>query len=195
MDIKSLVPFSRSQSMSQRPEEVDSIVAIRRHMNQLFDDLFEGIGLPGLAAPRYGGMLTRTLLPQIDVSENEQEIRVVAELPGIEEKDIEVMLADDILTIRGEKKAEREEKDRNQHIAERSYGSFSRALRLPFTVDPSQVRAGFKNGVLTISIPRPKEMQERVHKIEVKKEDATAGTSRVRADRAAAGDKPSTADR
>lgn len=116
------------------------------------------------------------LTPQIDVSETDQEIRVTAELPGIDEKDVEVTLTDDVLMIRGKQKAEREEeKDRGYHLRERVQGTFSRVLRLPFAADPNQVQATVNNGVLTVTIPKPKEVQEKVHRIEVKKEEAATG--------------------
>ena len=96
------------------------------------------------------------------------------------------MLADDRLTIRGEVRSERDEKDRNYHVMERSQGSFSRAIRLPFAADPSQVKAEFKNGVLTVTIQKPKEVLEKQHRIEVQTDTGAAGEPRVsRADRPA----------
>jgi HSP20 family protein len=106
--------------------------------------------------------------PTIDVSETENEIQVMAELPGIDEKDVGVMLTGDMLTIRGEKKAEREQKDRDYHVRERTHGTFSRSLPLRFAADPSQVNAAFKNGVLSVTISKPKEVQEKQHRIKVK---------------------------
>ena len=91
-----------------------------------------------------------------------------------DENDIEIFVVDDVLTLRGQKKAEREEKQRGWRLVERSSGAFSRVLGLPFAVDPAQVDASFKNGVLTITIPKPKETQDKVHKIAVKKADAEA---------------------
>jgi len=107
-------------------------------------------------------------------------------VPGINEKDAEVILADDMLTIRGEKKAEHEQKDRDYHLMERSHGTFSRSLPLPFAADPSQVKAAFKNGVLTVTIQKPKEVLEKQHRIEVQTDTGAAGGPRVsRADRPA----------
>jgi len=150
---RSLLPFfSRNWSLSRSNEDTDPFMAFRREMNRVFDDAFRGFGrgsMPSLFGPAFGRMPMETLMPQIDVSESEREIQVTAEMPGINEKDVEVILADDMLTIRGEKKAEHEQKNRDYHLMERSHGTFSRSLPLPFAVDPSQVKAAFKNGVLT----------------------------------------------
>jgi len=127
----------------------------------LFDELTNSVGMPG-----NGGVTS--LLPSIDVSENDKEITVTVEMPGLERKDIDISLENDILTIRGEKKmeAEKDDKSRNVHLAERSYGVFYRALQLPPGVDPSSVQASMQNGVLRITIPKPARSQAK--KIEVK---------------------------
>jgi HSP20 family protein len=142
-------------------------------MNRLFDDFFTGFGLPMLG----GGDGGRMLSPQLDVSETDQEMQIAAELPGIDEKNIEVTVADDMLTIQGEKQEERDQKERNYHLMERSYGTFSRMLRLPFAVDPQQVKAAFKDGVLRITIPKPKEVQQKTQRIEVRREETPPGTA------------------
>ena len=187
---RSLLPFfSRNWSLSRSNEDTDPFMAFRREMNRVFDDAFRGFGrgsMPSLFGPAFGRMPMETLMPQIDVSESEREIQVTAEMPGINEKDVEVILADDMLTIRGEKKAEHEQKNRDYHLMERSHGTFSRSLPLPFAVDPSQVKAAFKNGVLTITIQKRKEVLEKQHRIEVQTDTGAAGEPRVsRADRPA----------
>jgi HSP20 family protein len=184
---RSLLPFfSRNWSLSRPNEDTDPFMAFRREMNRVFDDTFRGFGMPSLLGPAFGRMPMETLMPQIDVSESEHEIQVTAELPGIDEKDVEVILADDMLTIRGEKKAEHEQKDRDYHLMERSHGTFSRSLPLPFAADPSQVKAAFKNGVLTVAIQKPNEVLEKQHRIEVQTDTGAAGGPRVsRADRPA----------
>jgi HSP20 family protein len=177
---RSLLPFfSRNWSLSRSSEDTDPFMAFRRQMNRVFDDAFRGFGMPSLVGPAFGRMPMATLMPQIDLSESEHEIQVTAELPGIDEKDVEVILADDMLTIRGEKKAEHEQKDRDYHLVERSHGTFSRSLPLPFAADPSQVKAGFKNGVLTVTIQKPKEVLEKQHRIEVQTDTGAAGEPRV----------------
>jgi len=111
------------------------------------------------------------LSPKIDVLESQDAIEVTAELPGIDEKDVDITLADDVLTISGEKKTEREEqdKDKNWRVVERSYGSFSREIPLPFDPDATKVEAKFDKGVLRIRLPKPAEATKKQQKIEIKK--------------------------
>jgi HSP20 family protein len=136
-------------------------------MNRLFDDAFGG----DLATPFGTPEQVRALLsPRLDVNETDQEIRLSIELPGVSDKDIDVSLDDDILTVRAEKKAERTEEPGKEpgraHITERAYGMFQRALRLPFRVEPDGVTASFNNGVLTITVRKPQQ-QEQKRRIEV----------------------------
>jgi HSP20 family protein len=105
-------------------------------------------------------------MPATDVVETDKEIEITAELPGLEEKDVQIDLADNVLTIRGEKKAEKEEKDKNYRMVERSYGSFYRSLELPAGVDANAVKATITNGVLKVTVPKPQPSQAK--KIEVK---------------------------
>jgi HSP20 family protein len=111
------------------------------------------------------------LSPKIDVGETKDAIEVTAELPGVDEKDLDLTLADGVLTVRGEKKSAREEqdKDKNWHVVERSYGSFSRTIPLPFDPDPAKVEAKFDKGVLHIHLPKPAEVAKKQQKIEIKK--------------------------
>ena len=105
----------------------------------------------------------------MDVTESDKEIEIAAELPGLERKDVDISIEDNVLTIRGEKKIEREEKDeknKNYRVAERSYGVFYRVLELPNGIDPSKVQATMSNGVLKIKIPKPARSEAK--KIEVK---------------------------
>jgi HSP20 family protein len=161
------MPFSRDQSMARWSEDNDPFLAMRREMNRLFDDVFGGFGLPSAFGPALRQM---PAAPKIDVSETDNEIQITAEMPGIDENDVEVLLEDDRLIIRGEKKEEREDKDRNYHVRERVQGAFSRTLPLPFAPDPNQVKAEFRNGVMTITIPKPQEVKQKQHRIEVQKD-------------------------
>jgi len=108
------------------------------------------------------------LAPSIDVSENDKGIEVTAELPGVDEKDVEVTLADNLLTIKGEKKSEREEKEEGSYVSERSYGSFQRSFSLPYEVDAGKVEAKFDKGVLKISLPKSPELKKKTKKIAIK---------------------------
>jgi HSP20 family protein len=107
-------------------------------------------------------------VPSVDVTESEKEIEITAELPGLEEKDVQINVSDGLLTIKGEKKSEKEEKDKNKNyrLVERSYGSFSRTLELPAGVDPDAIKATIDKGVLTVIVPKPAPAETR--KIEVK---------------------------
>ena len=93
------------------------------------------------------------MMPHVDVSETDRELKICAELPGVSEKDVEVRLEDDVLVIRGEKKFERKDEKESYHFMERSYGTFQRSIRIPFQVNPDEVKADFHNGVLTVTLP------------------------------------------
>ena len=101
-------------------------------------------------------------MPRVDVSETDMEVKVSAELPGMDEKDISVELQDDVLTLRGEKKSEQEEKGKNWFRREQSWGSFQRSIELPAGVDAGKAKAQFKKGVLVFTAPkRPEEQAQR----------------------------------
>jgi HSP20 family protein len=124
--------------------------------------------------PRLPGMFRRTggasmVVPELDVRENGDAFTIEAELPGVEEKDVSVTLANGLLTIKGEKKDEREEKGETYYRSERSFGAFERALRLPDTVDDSRIEARFDKGVLTITAPKRPEAVKAERKIEIRK--------------------------
>ena len=164
MDFKDLIPFGRERRTVpvQRDRGEHPMDTFQREFNRLFDDFFRA---PALAGGGDGALAT---LPRVDVSESERGYEITAELPGIEEKDVELMLADNVLTIRGEKKAEREQKDTNYYLSERAYGSFRRAIPLPTEIDEDKVEARFKNGVLTVLLPKSPAAQARARRIEVK---------------------------
>jgi HSP20 family protein len=167
MASRSLMPYSRNMPISRWSEDADPFLQMRREMNRLFDDAFGGFGLPSVFGPALRQM---PAAPKIDVSETDDEIQVTAEIPGIDQNDVEVLLEDDRLIIRGEKKEQREDKDRNYHVRERVQGAFSRTLPLPFAPEPNQVKAQFKNGVMTITIPKPQKVKQQQHRIEVQKD-------------------------
>lgn len=187
----SLLPFNRGRSVSRRPEEADPLLALRQEVSRVFDDFFSGMGLPSFVGLQPASAVATILTPRMDVSESDNEVQIAVELPGIEEGDIAVTLDGDVLTIRGEKATERDEEERDYHIVERAEGTFLRTLRLPFEADPEQVRADFKDGVLMITIPKPKEAQQKSRRIEVHRQN---GSDRGGVDLAAAGDKPASTD-
>ena len=108
------------------------------------------------------------LSPRVNLSETDTEIEVTAELPGVEEKEIDVNLTEDVLTIKGEKKMEAEKSEGDYKVVERSYGSFERSMRLPCEVKSDKVDATFKNGVLTIKLPKSPEAAAKTRKIAIK---------------------------
>lgn len=108
--------------------------------------------------------------PEFEVKENKDCIKITAELPGVSEKDIEVSLVDGILTISGEKKSETTNDNDTYHIMERSYGSFTRSIKLPYAPEEKKISASFKDGILSMTIPRPTETKPNIHKIPVHKE-------------------------
>lgn len=149
--IKNWLPSVWRRSEPSLQTETDNpFYALQREMSRVFDDFSRSFDL----AP-FGGETGRgTFYPSIDVKEGEKEVAVKAELPGMEEKDIEVSLAQNSLTIRGEKREEKEDKGKDYWHRETSYGSFSRTIPLPEGIDTEKADARFKNGVLTVSLPK-----------------------------------------
>jgi HSP20 family protein len=147
---------------AERGLGADPFMSLHREMNRLFDDVFRGVPMAGSR----GGSGSEFVPAHMDVSETENEIRICAELPGVSQDEVDVTLEDDVLTIRGEKKLERKEEKEKYHFMERSYGTFQRSLRLPFRVEPDQVRADFNNGVLTVTLPKSR-AQDRARRIQV----------------------------
>jgi HSP20 family protein len=154
MDFKSLIPVGRNRDVARR--DWNPFDSLQREIDRVFDEF--GKGFPAFGA----GNLT----PTVDVSESDKEIEITAELPGLEDKDVQVNIADNVLTIRGEKKAEKEDKNKNYHVVERSYGSFVRTLALPDGVDPGSIKATLSKGVLKVTVPKPAPSQ--VKKVEIK---------------------------
>jgi len=146
---------------------------LRREIDRLFDD-FGGFGRSPFqrsffdVEPFGRGELTRTAAPAIDVSQTDKAYEITAELPGMDEKNIEVSLANGILTIKGEKQEEKEEKQKDYYMRERSFGSFQRSFQVPDGVDADKIEANFKKGVLTLSLPKSAEAQTAAKKIDVK---------------------------
>jgi HSP20 family protein len=141
----------------------EGLGSLFREIEKTFDDFSRRSPLAG-----YFG--DGTAAPKIDVSEGKDGLEVTAELPGVEEQDIEVTLSRDVLTIRGEKKSERDEadKDKNWHLVERRYGLFSRSVTLPYEPDSDKVEAKFEKGVLRVRLPKPAEMTKKEKKITIR---------------------------
>jgi HSP20 family protein len=132
---------------------------MRRDMDRLWESFFER---GGRRAEDEGEWL-----PSLDVAETKNEIVVKAEVPGLDPKDIDISLSDGLLTIKGEKKQEREEKEEDYHLVERSYGTFTRSIRLPKEVQRDKINASYKNGVLKVVLPKSEEAKKKEVKIKV----------------------------
>jgi HSP20 family protein len=155
--------MARSYLPSFFGRDDDPFGSLFREVQKTFEDFSRRSPIAGLGSDM--------LAPKIDIAESKDAIDLTAELPGVDEKDVDVTLADGMLTIRGEKKSERDEtdKEKNWHAVERNYGSFSRTISLPFDPDSAKVEAKFDKGVLYIHLPKPAEMAKKQQKIEIKK--------------------------
>jgi HSP20 family protein len=161
--MRDLIPWNRSRDVSMRSGEDHPFLTLHCEMNRLFDDAFRGFGLATFGADpfidRVGGNR-----PNVEVSETDKEIKVTAELPGLDEKDVHVELVNGVLAIAGEKKKETQDKDRR--FSERSYGRFER--RIPVEdVDEDKISAAFKNGLLTVTLPKVAQAQAQVKRIAI----------------------------
>lgn len=165
MNVRDLIPWGRSTTQPARREADQSpFLSLHREVNRLFDDFFRGfeVGPSGARAPSAfsGGW------PSLEVSDDEKAIRITAELPGMGLDDVEVLLEDGVLTLRGEKRAQNE--DSARHFSERFYGRFERRVQLGYEVEEDKVEAQFKNGVLTVTLPKSAKAQSRVRRIGIK---------------------------
>jgi HSP20 family protein len=162
MNMRDLIPWGRNQQTtpSRYRDEGDPFMTLHREMNRLFDDVFRGFDTMPLASmSRMAGW------PQVEVVETDKDIRVSAELPGLDSKDVEVLMHDGVLTIRGEKKSEIEDKERA--FSERYYGRFERRIPLGEAIEEDKVDAAFKNGVLTVTLPRSAQTSAQVKRIAI----------------------------
>ena len=132
---------------------------MRREMDRLWDSFFDR----GPTKAEVGG----EFLPALDLAEKDNELVVKCEVPGLEPKDIDISLSDGMLTIKGEKNQEREEKEADYHLVERSYGTFTRSIQLPKEVQSDKISASYKNGVLKVVLPKPEGAQKKEIKIKV----------------------------
>jgi len=153
-----------AETSPSRPADV--FAAMRGEMDRLFDRFEHGI-------PRWPSLFLQgngaIVMPELDVKENADSITVEAELPGVDDKDVSVTFANGTLTIKGEKKQSKEETKENYYLAERSYGAFERALRLPESVDDTKIEAKFDKGVLKIKASKNPEAIRAERKIQIKK--------------------------
>ena len=161
-------PQSSSASQTWQPFE-----SFRQEIDRLFDDFGRGFWQPFRRStfatePLLGRELTLDTAPAVDIAENEKAYEITAEVPGMDEKNIEVKVANGNLTIKGEKQEEKEEKKKDYYLRERNFGSFERSFSVPEGVDADKIEANFKKGVLTVTLPKKPEAQKPAKKIEVK---------------------------
>jgi HSP20 family protein len=167
MSVRDLIPWGREESRVPslfRNSEHDPFLSLHREVNRLFDNVFRGYdgGLPAVgSASLFGGNW-----PSVEISDNDKEIKVTAEVPGMEEKDIEVLLDDGVLTLRGEKRSETEDKDRQ--FSERYYGRFEPRIPFGYEIDEDKIDARFKNGVLFVTLPKTAKAQSQAKRIAIK---------------------------
>jgi HSP20 family protein len=147
---------------------------LRREIDRLFEDLDGGMWRSRFGRPMFDLQplwpreSSWAAAPAVDIAETDKAYEIAAELPGMDEKNIEVKFADGVLTIKGEKKEEKEEKKKDYYLSERSYGSFQRSFQVPDGVDTDKIEASFKKGVLTVALPKSAEAQKAAKKIDVK---------------------------
>jgi len=135
----------------------EDLVSVQDELSRVFDDAV-------LRSPRF--RTVRGWYPVVDLMENEEEFRLVAELPGLGREDVKISLTDSVLTLRGEKKTEKQQANQNWHHVERTYGTFERSFQLTAPVDNAKIGAKFKDGVLTVVLPKSEESRPRDIQIE-----------------------------
>jgi len=160
-----LVPYSSTRHWMQDP-----LFQLQREIDRVFEDVFSS-GSGSNPGGRSGSMMNA---PRIDLQDSEGELRLHADLPGVQASDLDVRVDGDVLTIRGERKAESERNEQNFHVMERSHGRFQRSIQLPFAPDPDEVEASVREGVLEVRIPK-RAPQERSRRIEVRGGESGAG--------------------
>jgi HSP20 family protein len=150
----------KTEAKTDRPAEWRPFEGLRREIDRLFDDVQLGSWRSPFSRsvfdiePFWRGEFSWGKAPAVDVVEKDKAYEITAELPGMDDKDIEVKFADGVLSIKGEKKEEKEEKKRDWYLSERRYGLFQRAFRVPDGVEAEKIDANFKNGVLTVNLPK-----------------------------------------
>jgi HSP20 family protein len=169
MKTKQIAPWKWGRLPAETGQPFDmfrrEMEAFHRSMTRMLDDMMQGWGGGGAAPWTWSNA---GMMPSVAESEDEKGYFVTVELPGMDEKDVEVTLADGMLTIRGEKKLDKEEEGKDFFRSEHSYGTFRRVLAIPVEVDEAKIEATFCKGVLRITMPKTKEAQRKIHHIDVK---------------------------
>lgn len=168
MALRDLIPWSRQENrlsapvraVSARNEPFHPLLSFQRDMNRMFDEVFQAIGLPNF--DRFSSLAS---WPHIELAEDDETISVIAELAGLDERDISIHVEEDALILAGEKRGSADDKERV--YSERSYGRFERRVGLPHGIDRDQVSATFTNGLLTVTLPKSEAANENFRRIPV----------------------------
>lgn len=165
MNLRNLVPWSRRNSA---PAALTPMLSLQDEINRMFDEVWRGFGTPTALPGNWRGALGPTFAgwPAVDVQESDNAVEVSFELPGLTDDDVELVLENDTLTVKGEKREEKS--DKTTGYSERAYGAFERSVALPSGLLTDKAEASFKNGVLMVSIPKSKETQSRAKRIPIK---------------------------
>lgn len=167
MSVRDLIPWGRPGNQAPtvfRDEDRSPFLSLHREVNRLFDDVFRSFDG---RLPAFGSLSSfGPSWPSVEIAETDKEIKVTAEIPGLEEKDIEVLLNEGVLTLKGEKRSETDDKDRQ--FSERFYGRFERRIPLGFEVEDDKVSADFRNGVLSVTLPKTERAQAKARRIAIK---------------------------
>ena len=168
-----ITPRRESGNGGQASGVFHTVFDLRDEMNHLFDDFFSDFGRrtpslfrgyePAWLLGRRRGATT----PAVDIVEDDKAVTLTAELPGMKEEDIEVVVRDNVLCVKGEKKSETEEEKENFYLAERHYGAFKRTFRLPETADADKIEAAYEDGLLTVTVPKKAQAVKTEKKIKV----------------------------
>ncbi|GGY38427.1 Hsp20/alpha crystallin family protein [Parvularcula lutaonensis] len=178
MKVRDLVPWGRRKNADHAPalrfrggrdhrqDRERPLDLFQDEMNDVFERFFRRFDAPSF--DRFGGLFGGVPQPLVDVSETDKEIKIVVDLPGLDEDDIDVSVTGNLLTVRGERREERDEDERGFVVHERTIGTFYRSIPLPPGIDPDKAKAEFKRGVLKVRIPKTADAAGHTKRIEVK---------------------------
>ena len=168
MSVTQLIPWNRNRNVLTRSSVRDPFFVLQREVNHLFDDMWNGFDVPML---RGSNPAMDSGWPIVDLVEHDKEFALTVEVPGMDEKDIDVQFADQNQTVilRGERHEEHDEKKEGQHYSERYYGRFERRIPLGVDIQPDKAKAVLRNGVLTVTLPKAAQTETKLHRIPVSK--------------------------